>query len=151
MDYKLIISITALVISSISLIWNIWIKIQAEKKKILIQCHKINYETNCSFVITLTNIGKKPIYIRRIEIFELVNKETKITNINYSDYKDLFENKPLNPDDWRTVVLKDPKKTIFVDTETGKLKTNKVVIVEPNNKKYITKWFKQNNFKKTSW
>jgi hypothetical protein len=99
----------------------------------------------------LTNIGKKPIYIRRIEIFELVNKETKITNINYSDYKDLFENKPLNPYDWRTVVLKDPKKTIFVDTETGKLKTNKVVIVEPNNKKYITKWFKQNNFKKTSW
>lgn len=148
MDFKLIISIAALIISSISLIWNIWIKVQAEKKKILIQCHKIIYETNCSFVITLTNIGKKPFFVRRIEIFELVNKETKRTNINYTDYKDLFENKPLNPDDWRTIVLKDPKKLIFVDTETGKLKTNKVVIVEPNNNKHTTKWFKQNNFKK---
>lgn len=150
MDSNLIISIAALVISSISLIWNIWIKIQDEKKKILIQCHKINYETNCSFVITLTNIGKKPIYIRRIEIFELVNKVKKRTNINYSDYKDLFENKPLNPDDWRTIVLNDPKKTIFFDSITGKLNTHKVVIVEPNNKRYSTKWFKQNNFKITA-
>jgi hypothetical protein len=146
MDSKLIISIVALVISSISLIWNIWIKILAEKKKILIECHKINNEINCSFVITLTNIGKKPIYVRRIEIFELVNKEKKITKINYSDYKSLFENKPLNPDDWRTIVLKDPKKTKFVDSKTGKLKTHKVVIVEPSSKKYSTKWFKQNNF-----
>ena len=148
MDSKLIISIAALIISLISLIWNILIKIQAEKKKILIQCHKINYELNCTFVITITNIGKKPIYVRRIEIYELVDNKKKWININYSEYKDLFENKPLNPDEWRTVILNDPEKSIFVDNETGKLKMNKVVIIEPSNKKYSTKWFKQNNFKK---
>ena len=148
MDSKLIISIAALIISLISLIWNILIKIQAEKKKILIQCHKINYESNCTFVITITNIGKKPIYVRRIEIYELVDNKKKWININYSEYKDLFENKPLNPDEWRTVILNDPEKSIFVDNETGKLKMNKVVIIEPSNKKYSTKWFKQNNFKK---
>lgn len=148
MDSKLIISIAALIISLISLIWNILIKIQAEKKKILIQCHKINYELNCTFVITITNIGKKPIYVRRIEIYELVDNKKKWININYSEYKDLFENKPLNPDEWRTVILNDPEKSIFVENETGKLKMNKVVIIEPSNKKYSTKWFKQNNFKK---
>lgn len=148
MDYKFMISIIALFISCISLIWNIWIKIQSEKKKIIIQCHKVNYESSCSFIITLTNVGKKPIYVRRIEVFELLNKKSKRVNINYLDYKELFENKPLNPDDWRTVVFKDPKKAIFVDSETGKLKTNKVVIVEPNKKKHSSKWFKQNNFTK---
>ena len=147
MDYKLLISILALVISAISLSWNIWTKVRSEKKKILIQCTKNNYSDKCSFVITITNVGKKAINIRRIEIEELVDNTSKKTFVNYSEYKDLIENKPINPDEWRTIVLWDKEKKIYVDQESGKLKTHRVLVVEPNNTKHTTKWFRQNNLK----
>ena len=146
MDIKLIISIIALVLSFISLGWNIWIKIKSDRKRLLIQCHKLGTNERESFIITLTNIGKKPIYIRRIELQRKINGDKKRVNFGYHNYSDSFDNKPINPEHWITTVVKENDYFKLRD-ENGKYYMSRITIVEPTGKKYRTKWFKQNNFR----
>ena len=105
MEYKLIISILALIISLISLGWNIYNKIKSEKKKLLIQSYKTkNSKGIFQCVVTLTNVGNKPIFIRRIELKEKVNGESINRHIDYEKYRKDFINKPINPEHWKILI-----------------------------------------------
>lgn len=147
MDYKLILSIIAIVIAFFNLGWNIWNKIKSDKKKLLIQSFKLKSKERSRCTITLTNVGNKPIYIRSIQIEEKVHGKIEKRNIDYSQYKDKTENKPLNPEDWRTFNLCDTKYFNFYDEENKKFKVVRIIVKDSKNKKYYTKWHRQNNLR----
>jgi hypothetical protein len=121
MDYKLLISVAAIIIALFNLGWNIRNKIKSEKKKLLIQSFKIKSTEKTTCTITLTNIGRKPIYVRSIQIEEKINEKIEKRNTNYSEYKEKIENKPINPEDWRTINLHDTKYFTFFDLVNIKL------------------------------
>lgn len=146
-DYKLLISLLALILSIITFVWNIWNKIKSEKKKLSIRCYKIKNNEKSQCVITLTNIGYLPIFIRRIELKELRNGKSHSISLDYKLYKDRFENKPLNPNEWQTIIFYDTKYLQFFDDNKKIYKRTKIVIIEPNGKKHSTKWFNQSNLK----
>lgn len=146
MDPNLIISILALLISVISLGWNVWNKVKSEQKKIIIHSYKNGTPHNQTCVITLTNIGKKPIYIRRIEMHKKEDGKSKPMNINYANYRERFENIPLNPENWHTIILKEDNYLKFTD-ENDKYFETRITVIEPTGKKHRTKWFKQNNLR----
>lgn len=139
---ELIISIIALTFSGLSLAWNIWVKIFDFRKKLLIQCFK--YGT-CT--ITLTNIGNKPIFVRRIEIEEKVNGKTYKPNIEYHKYSGIFDMNPLIPDTWRTVSINTTKHFTIYDSNLKEYKETRIIVVEANGKEHKTKWFRQNNLR----
>lgn len=147
MDYKLLISILALTISLVSLSWNIYNKIKSEKKKLLIHSYKSKHKDNFQCVITLTNIGNKPIFIRRIELHEKIKGESFNRHLDFNEYREEFENKPINPENWRTLIFKDTKYFGFYDNEIKKFKKTKITVVDTKGKKYTTKWFGQNNLR----
>lgn len=146
-DYKLLISLLALLLSIITFGWNIWNKIKSEKKKLNIRCYKVQNNEKSQCVITLTNIGCLPIFIRRIELKELRNGKSHSISLDYKLYKDRFENKPLNPNEWQTIIFYDTKYLQFFDDNKKTYKRTKILIIEPNGKKHSTKWFNQNNLK----
>lgn len=147
MDYKFIISIIALVVSIVSLGWNIYNKIKNEKKKLLIQSYKSKSQSKESFlcVVTLTNIGNKPIFIRRIELEEKVNGKEIKRHLDYNKYHECFKNNPINPEHWKTLIFDDTQYFGFYDAENKKFKKTKITVVDPKGKTYSTKWFCQNN------
>lgn len=145
LNFQLLLSIIAIVISLFSLTWNIWNKIQDERKKMIIQCYKTKSNDKYKCVVTLTNIGKKPIYIRRIEIQEKVNNKIENKKPDYFEYQDKTENKPLYADDWRTIIISDHKYLSLYDADQKKYKTTRIIIVDSKGKEYYTKWFEQNN------
>jgi len=147
MDYKLLISILALTISLVSLSWNIYNKIKSEKKKLLIHSYKSKHKDHFQCVITLTNIGNKPIFIRRIELHEKIKGESFNRHLDFDEYREEFKNKPINPENWRTLIFKDTKYFGFYDNELKKFKKTKITVVDPKGKKYTTKWFGQNNLR----
>lgn len=147
MDYKLLISIIALTISLASLGWNIYNKIKSEKKKLLIQSYKSKGKDTFHCVVTLTNVGNKPIFIRRIELQEKINGKTFNRYLDYNKYREEFENKPINPEHWQTLIFKDTKHFGFYDPKIRKFKITKITVVDPKGKKYATKWFGQNNLR----
>ena len=142
MKPELIISIIALTISILSLLWNIWSKIFDFRKKLKIQCFKLDACT-----ITLINIGNKPIYVRRIEIEEKVNGVIRKPNIEYHKYSNIFETNPLYPDTWRTVVIKTNNNFTLFNKEIKEYKKTRILVIEPSGRKHKTKWFKQNNLR----
>ena len=147
MDYKLIISIVALVASLFSLSWNIYNKIKSEKKKLLIQSFKSKGKDVFQCVVTLTNVGNKPIFIRRIELEEKVNGKATKRHLDYNKYREEFENTPINPEHWKTLIFKDTKHFEFFDSENKKFKKTKITVVDPKGKTYSTKWFNQSNLR----
>lgn len=145
MDYKLIISIIALIVSLTSLGWNIYNKIKSEKKKLLIQSYKSKAKDVFQCVVTLTNVGNKPIFIRRIELEEKVNGKVTKRHLDYNKYREDFDNKPINPENWKTLIFKDTEYFGFFDSENKKFKQTKITVVDPKGKTYSTNWFRQNN------
>ena len=143
MKPELTISIIALLISIISLIWKIWFNIFDFRKKLQIKC----YKTNETCVITLTNIGNKPIYIRRIEIWEKKGTEIFKPNIEYHKYSDKFELNAIMPDTWRTIIIEQNKSFTLLDLEKKDYKKTQIIVIEPSGKKHKTKWFRQNNLR----
>lgn len=139
-DYKLTIALIALIVSIINLSWNILIKRNENKKKLLIQCSMTN--ENCS--ITITNVGKKPIYVRRIEIEEKENGFKNKPNIEFHKYSKEFEMNPIISDTWRNVNIKSNSSFSIMNGE-NKFKKTRIIIIDGSGKKYRTKWFKQNN------
>ena len=142
MKPELIISIVALLISGLNFSWNIWSKVFDFKKKLLIKCFKTD-----SCTLTLTNIGNKPIYVRRIEIEEKIDGKLFKPNIEYHKYSDNFEKNALIPDTWRTVVIKANKNFTLYDTNRKKYKKTRIVVIEASGRKHKTRWFRQNNLK----
>ena len=142
MKPELIISIIALTISILSLLWNIWSKFFDFRKKLKIQCFKLD---TCN--ITLINIGNKPIYVRRIEIEEKVNGIITKPNIEYHKYSNTFEINPIIPDTWRTVVINTNNNFTLFDKEKKEYKRTRILVIEPSDRKHKTKWFRQNNLK----
>jgi hypothetical protein len=147
MDYKLLISIIALLISLVSLGWNIYNKIKSEKKKLLIQSYKSKSKDTFQCVVTLTNVGNKPIFIRRIDLEEKVKGKATKRHLDYNKYREEFENKPINPENWKTLIFKDTKHFTFFDTENKKFKKTRITVVDPKGKTFSTKWFGQNNLR----
>jgi len=147
MDYKLIISIIALLISLISLGWNIYIKIKSEKRQLLIQSYKAKSKDKYNCTVTLTNIGNKPIFIRRIEMKEKIKGRVVNRYLDYNKYKDGFENVPINPENWKTLMFEDNKHFNFCDSESKKFKETKIIVVTPKGQTFATKWFRQNNLR----
>tara|TARA_B100000809_G_C15001514_1_gene481724 strand:- start:551 stop:994 length:444 start_codon:yes stop_codon:yes gene_type:complete len=147
MDYKLIISIIALVASLFSLGWNIYNKMKSEKKKLLIQSYKSKSKDSFNCVVTLTNVGNKPIFIRRIELEEKINGKATKRHLDYNKYSKFFENNPINPEHWKTLIFEDTKHFEFYDSETKKLKKTKITVIDPKGNKYSTNWFSQNNLR----
>lgn len=143
MKTELIISIVALTISVLNFIWSIWSKIFDFRKKLLIKAFKLD-----TFTITLTNIGNKPIYVRRIEIEEKIDGKISKPNIEYHKYSDKFEMNPLIPDTWRTIVISTNKNFTLFDTNKKEYKKTRILVVEASGKNHKTKWFRQNNFKR---
>ena len=135
------ISISALIISVLSLSWNIWSKLFDYKKKLLIKCFKTE---TCT--ITITNIGNKPVFVRRIEIEEKIHGKIQKPNIEYQKYSDKFEMNPIIPDTWRTIEVGTTKSFTLYDANR-KYKKTRILVIEASGKKHKTKWFKQNNFK----
>ena len=148
-DYKLIISIFAILISLTSLGWNIYNKFNSEKKKLLIQCFKSKNHSNDNFqcVVTLTNIGNKPIFIRRIELEEKVNGKARKRDLDFEKFRQSFENTPLQPENWKTLIFEDTKYFKFFNTENQKFKKTRIKIIDPTGKIYSTEWFTQNNLR----
>jgi len=97
--------------------------------------------------ITLTNTGNKPIYIRKIELYEKNKEQINKVHINYEQYRKETENNPLNPDDWRHIVLRDDNYISFYDYYLKKIKTTRFIIIDSKNNKFSTKWFNQNNLR----
>lgn len=147
MDYKLTISIIALVISMFSLGWNIYNKIKSEKKKLLIQSYKSKSKDVFQCVVTLTNVGNQPIFIRRIELEEKENGKAAKRYLDYSKYQEEFENNPINPEHWKTIIFDDTKHFSFFDSKNKKFRKTKITVVDPKGKTYSTKWFRQNNLR----
>ena len=147
MDNKLIVSILALLISLVSLGWNIYIKLTSEKKKLLIQSYKIKSKERFICVVTITNIGNKPIFIRRIELEEKVNGKVIKRNLDYYKYQDDLDNVPINPENWKTLTFEDNKYFSFFDSESQKYKETRLIVVTPNGKTFSTNWFCQNNLR----
>lgn len=142
MKPELLISIIALSISVLNLIWNIWSKLFDFRKKLLIKCFK---SENCT--ITLTNLGNKPIYVRRIEIEEKVNGKTNKPNIEYHKYSERFEMNALMPDTWRSIVINTNYNFTLFDNDRNEFKKTRIIIIEPSGNEHKTKWFRQNNLK----
>jgi predicted peptidase len=147
MDYKLLISIIALLISLVSLGWNIYNKIKSEKKKLLIQSYKVKSKDTSRCVVTLTNVGNKPIFIRRIELEEKVAGNSIKRHLDFNKYREEFENKPINPEHFKNLIFKDTKHFGFYDEETKKFKKTRLTVVDPKGKRFVTKWFGQNNLR----
>ncbi|WP_289056035.1 hypothetical protein [uncultured Carboxylicivirga sp.] len=147
MDYRLLIAIIALLISLVNLTWNIYIKVKSEIRKLLIQSYKSKSNDTFNCVVTLTNIGNKPIFIRRIELEEKVNGKAKRRHLDYNSYSEEFENAPINPENWKTLIFKDNKYFSFFDTEAKKFKKTRLTVITPKGEKYTTKWFSQNNLR----
>ena len=127
--------------------WNVYNKVKSEKKKLLIQSYKSKSKETFQLIITLTNVGNKPIFIRRIELEEKVNGKATKRHLDYNQYRKEFENKPINPENWKTLIFPDTKYFSFYDTENKKFKQTKITVVDPKGKTYSTKWFRQNNFR----
>jgi len=147
MDFKILISIVALIISLISLGWNIYNKIKSEKKKLLIQSYKVKWDDTFQCVITLTNIGNKPVFVRRIELHEKLKGKSFKRHLDFNNYRKDFENIPINPEHWKTLTFKDSKHFGFYDSETKKFKKTKIKVIDPKGKIYSTKWFRQSNLR----
>lgn len=147
MDSNIIISILAITISLFSLGWNIYNKIKSEKKKLRIQCHKVRCKESTNCVIVLTNIGNKPIFIRRIELEEKINGMIIKRQLDFSRYKKDFDNIPINPEHFKTLVFHDTKYFSFFDISENKFKITRIKIVDPVGNIYKTCWFGQNNFR----
>lgn len=147
MDYKLIISIIAILISVISLVFNIWSKKQSESKKLQIKSYKSKDGKGYHCVVTITNIGKKTLYLRSISLEEKLNGKSISKSINYNYYREQIENKPLNPEDWKTFIFYDDKNLSFFDNENRTYKTTRFIIKDSKGKIYKTKWFRQNNLR----
>jgi len=146
-DYKLLISIIALMISITSLGWNIYNKIKSEKKKLLIHSYKSKTRETFQLIITLTNVGNKPIFIRRIELEEKVDGKATKRHLDYNIYRKEFENNPINPEHWKTLIFPDTKYFSFYDSENKKFKKTRITVVDPKGKTYSTNWFGQNNLR----
>lgn len=142
LDYHLLISIVAIIISVISLSWNIYNKVNSERKNIFISSYKNSDSKGDYIVVMLTNTGKKPIYIRRIELFGKLNGDIKRLNIPYDTYNKRFENNPLDPENWETIIIRENKYLKFRN-ENNKYFDTKLVIVDPTGKEFKTKWFRQ--------
>ncbi|MGZ2372043.1 hypothetical protein ACXR6G_19905 [Ancylomarina sp. YFZ004] len=147
MDYKLTIALIALLISFVNLGWNIYIKFKSEKRKLLIQSHKSKSNDIFNCVVTLTNIGNKPLFIRRIELEEKINGKATKRHLDYNKYKEDLDNLPINPENWKTLIFKDNKYFSFFDSETKKFKETRIIVVTPTGKRYSTKWFGQSNLR----
>lgn len=141
-DYNILISTIAIIISIISLSWNIYNKLKSERKRILINSYKSADPKGDFIVIMLTNTGKKPIFIRRIDLHAKLNGEIKKLNVPYQVYRERFENKPINPEHWETIIIKESE-YFKLRNEDGKYFETKIILVDPTGKKFKTNWFRQ--------
>ncbi len=141
MELKLVISIIALSISLISLIWNIVNYLNSQSKRLKIETHKVSD----TLVVTVTNRGKKPVFIRRFELIEKVQKNISVVRLN-STKKQELEAEALNPEEWRTFIFKESE-FLKLKNEQGKLKKTKLLIFDSTKRRYVTRWFTQNNFR----
>ena len=141
-----IIATIALLVSITSLGWNIFAKISENKSLLDFTVTIVRYggkETDTTCTVSVTNIGQKPVTIRRIEIQEKKENKIKFFHTIYRDYNKDIENKPLNSGEWRHIVLKEHKQYPFWDEAISKYKLLRLTIIDSKNKKYRTKWFRQ--------
>lgn len=139
MDITLIISITAITVSVIDLVF----VIESNSKKIQIRSYKSKSKKGYFCEITLTNIGKKTIYLRSISIEEVHNEKIKRKPMDYNYYKDKIENKPLNPEEWRTFVFYEDEYLKVFDTENNTYRKTRLLVKDSKGKTYKSKWFRQ--------
>ena len=142
MKPEFLISIIALTISVLSFLWNIWSKLFDLRKKLLLQCFKSG-----SCTVTLTNIGNKPIYVRRIEIEEKKDGRISKLEFGYHKYSDEFEMNALIPGTWRTIIIETNPNFSLFDINRKEYKKTRILVIEATGKIHKTKWFRQNNFR----
>ncbi len=146
---SVIISIIALLVSVISLGWNVLMKIIENKSRLdftaTVNRYTDNKITN-SCTVSVTNVGQKPVTIRQIVIHQKKNKKVLPFHTNYRDYSKDIENKPLTSGEWRHIVLYEHKDHPFYDINTSDYKFLRVTIIDSKRKKYKSKWFQQNNY-----
>ncbi len=136
-----------LIVAVLSLMWNMYFLVKSRKKKLKIKCFKSKSKDVFKAYITLTNLGEKPIYIRRIELYIKKGKVVEKKNINYNQYREQTEFKPLNSEEWREIQLTETDHVKFFDEIERKFYKSKLIAVDTKGKEYKTKWFGQNNLR----
>lgn len=145
---SVIISIVALVISIISLVWTISVKIFENSRRLdftsSIVCYgDPNIPNSCT--ISVTNVGHTPIIIRKITLQEQHGETTRPFLFKYRDYTNEIENKPINSGEWRHIVLHEANGYDFYDKVNSAYRLLRVTIIDSKKKEYKSEWFRQNN------
>jgi len=146
---SVIISIIALSISIISLGWNVLIKINENRSRLDFTVGIVRYGDDKipnSCTVSVTNVGQKSVTIRQILVHEKKGDSIVSFQAPYRDYSKDIENKPLASGEWRHIVLLEHKDNPFYDTNTLSYKLLRVTIIDSKKKKYISTWFRQNNY-----